>query len=142
MGTFGNEVLGIDLQKPQILWRYQNPQRQFPFYASAAVVPGAVVIGGRDKAVHALDPQSGEVLWTYIAGGRVDSSPLIVAGRVFFGTEAGALVALDLQSGAEIWNFATGAAVTASPAIAAGRLIIGAADGILYCFGREIKEHE
>ncbi|MDP7399439.1 MAG: PQQ-binding-like beta-propeller repeat protein, partial [Lentisphaeria bacterium] len=52
-----------------------------------------------------LDPQSGEVLWTYIAGGRVDSSPLIVAGRVFFGTEAGALVALDLQSGAvRNWN--------------------------------------
>src|ERR1700730_200695 len=36
-GTFNNEVLMVGLKDHRIGWRYQHPQRKFPFYASAAV---------------------------------------------------------------------------------------------------------
>jgi outer membrane protein assembly factor BamB len=36
-GTFNNDVLAVNLRTRRIAWRYQHPERQFPFYASAAV---------------------------------------------------------------------------------------------------------
>ena len=54
-GTYENEVLAVDLKTRKIVWRYRHPQRNFPFYSSAAVSGGRVFVGGRDKLLHALD---------------------------------------------------------------------------------------
>ena len=35
-------------------------KRQFPFFASAAITENSVIIGGRDKMVHALSLDTGE----------------------------------------------------------------------------------
>ena len=134
-GTFGNQVLCAGLEDSEILWWYEHPERNFPFYASAAVTDDIVVIGGRDKMVYALEPQTGEPLWIYPARSRVDSSPVIVGKRVFFGTAGGELVALSLDSGEKVWEFVTGASIIASPSVVAGKLVIGADDGNIYCFG-------
>ena len=48
-GTFNNEVLAFDLNRRRRLWRYAIPDRQFPFYSSAALANGRVILGGRDK---------------------------------------------------------------------------------------------
>ena len=141
-GTFGNQVLCTALEKSEILWRYQHPERHFPFYASAAVTDNLIVIGGRDKMVHALQSQTGQLLWTYPAKSRVDSSPVIVGERVFFGTVGGAIAGLHLNSGEKVWEFVIGAAVIASPSVAAGKLVIGADDGRIYCFGDRRINHE
>lgn len=138
-GTFGNQVWCAELQNSEILWEYEHPERHFPFYASAAVTADIVVIGGRDKIVHALEPQTGQLLWTYPAKSRVDSSPVIVGERVFFGTVGGELVALNLNSGKKTWEFVIGASIIASPSVAAGKLVIGADDGRIYCFGKRSK---
>ena len=53
VGTFNNEVLAFDLRAKKIVWRYENTERQFPFYSSAALVGGRVIVGSRDKLVHA-----------------------------------------------------------------------------------------
>ena len=135
-GTFGNQVLCAGLDSSEILWWYQHPERHFPFYASAAVTPDIVIIGGRDKMVHALRPQTGEPLWIYPAKSRVDSSPVIVGERVFFGTMGGELVALSIESGEKVWEFVTGASIIASPSVAEGKLVIGADNGSIYCFGK------
>ena len=134
-GTFGNQVLCAGLENSEILWRYQHPERHFPFYASAAVTADSVVIGGRDKMVHALAPQTGQPLWIYPAKSRVDSSPVIVGERVFFGTVGGELVALSLDSGEKVGEFVIGASIIASPSVAEGKLVIGTDDGRIYCFG-------
>ena len=135
VGTFGNQVLGIDLSAGVVAWRFSDPDRTFPFYASPALRDTVLVVAGRDKTVRALHTVSGRPRWTYAVGSRVDSSPVIGGNRVFFGTEGGEVIALDLFSGAPVWRFSTGAAVVASPALGAGRLLIGATDGRLYCFG-------
>ena len=134
-GTFGNQVLCAGLESSEILWGYEHPERHFPFYASAAVTADIVVIGGRDKMVHALNSQTGQPLWTYLAKSRVDSSPVIVDERIFFGTIGGELVALNLNSGEKVWEFVIGAAIIASPSVVDGKLVIGADDGRIYCFG-------
>lgn len=135
VGTFGNEVLGIDLRRRAVQWSYQHPTRNFPFYSSAALTADRVVVGGRDKMVHCLDRSTGKQLWTLTTGARVESSPLIAGERVIVGSNDGKLYELDLSTGKKTWQFDAGAALSASPAAAQGALVIGSQDGILFCFG-------
>ena len=134
-GTYGSEILGVNLDTGEIAWRYRHPKRRFPFFASAAVTQGVVIIGGRDKMVHALSSETGEPLWTYTTKSRIESSAVIVGRRAFLGTTGGMLIALDVSTGELVWEFATGSSIVASPSVADGRLYIGTDDGILYCFG-------
>lgn len=131
-GTFENEVLAVDLAAQQRLWRYQHPDRKFPFYSSAALAGGMVVLGGRDKLVTALDARTGKALWTFATRARVDSSPAISGGRVYVGSSDGKLYVLDLKTGRKLSEFEAGAPLSASPALAAGFLVIGSQDGVLY----------
>ena len=133
-GTFDNEVLGVSLAQKSVAWRYEHPQRKFPFYSSAAVTASRVVIGGRDKLVHGLN-LNGKVAWTFTTRARVESSPAIASGRVYVGSNDGRFYVLALTSGAKLWEFNAGAPLSASPAIANGRIVIGSQDGRLYCFG-------
>jgi len=133
-GTFDNEVLGVSLDQKQVTWRYEHPQRKFPFYSSAAVTASRVVLGGRDKLVHGLTP-NGKAAWTFTTRARVESSPAIAGGRVFVGSNDGRFYVLSLTNGAKLWEFNAGAPLSASPAIANGKIVIGTQDGRLYCFG-------
>lgn len=133
-GTFNNEVLMVNLTEHKVIWRYEHPQRKFPFYSSAAVTNNRVVVGGRDKLVHGLT-LDGKAAWTFATRARVESSPAIADGRVFVGSNDGRFYVLDLTTGAKVWEFTGGAPLSASPAVARGRIVIGSQDGRLYCFG-------
>jgi len=133
-GTFNNDVLMVNLAERRIAWRYQHPQRRFPFYSSVAVTANRVVVGGRDKLVHGLTT-AGKGVYTFATNARVESSPAIAGDRVFVGSNDGRLYVLNLTTGAKLWEFNAGAPLSASPAIANGRLVIGSQDGRLYCFG-------
>jgi outer membrane protein assembly factor BamB len=134
-GTFNNDVLAVNLRTRRVGWRYQPQERQFPFYSSAAVSQGRVVVGGRDKLVHCISAVNGKSLWTFSTRARVESSPAIAGGRVYVGSNDGRFYVLDLQSGAKVWEFNAGAPLSASPGLGSGRIVIGAQDGRLYCFG-------
>ena len=134
-GTFNNDVLAVDLKNKKYLWRYEHPERHFPFYSSAAVADGKVIVGGRDKLVHAIDQKTGQGVWTFATGARVESSPVTAGNRVYVGSGDGRFYVLDLASGAKIWEFDAGASIVASPALASGRIVIGSQDGVLYAFG-------
>ncbi|MFH1573033.1 MAG: PQQ-binding-like beta-propeller repeat protein [Acidobacteriota bacterium] len=136
LGTFGNEVLGIDLGRRVAAWVYTHPTRSFPFYSSAALTEQYVVLGGRDKMVHCLRRDNGKAVWTFMTGARVESSPLIAGNRVFVGSNDGKLYELDLATGKKNGEFVAGAALSASPAAGRGALVIGSQDGMLYCFGK------
>jgi eukaryotic-like serine/threonine-protein kinase len=134
-GTFNFEVLALDLKKRRVVWRYSQPDAQFPYYSSAALSNGRVIVGGRDKTVHAIDTSTGKAVWTFATRARVDSSPVVAGGRVYVGSSDGRLYVLDAASGQKLSEFDTGAPITASPAIAAGRVVIGSQDGRLYVLG-------
>jgi eukaryotic-like serine/threonine-protein kinase len=134
-GTFNNEVLALDLKRRTAAWRYAPADSRFPFYSSAALADGRVILGGRDKLVHAIDAATGKGVWTFATRARVDSSPVVAGDRVYIGSSDGRLYVLDAASGRKLWEFDTGADITASPAIATGRLVIGAHDGRIYAFG-------
>jgi eukaryotic-like serine/threonine-protein kinase len=134
-GTFNNEVLAFDLKTRKLAWRYAHKDRHFPFYSSAAVADGLVVIGGRDKMIHALNATNGKARWTFMTRARVDSSPVIAGGRVYVGSNDGRFYVLGLAKGEKIWEYDAGSPLSASPALASGRIVIGSSDGRLICFG-------
>ncbi|MFH1923972.1 MAG: PQQ-binding-like beta-propeller repeat protein, partial [Planctomycetota bacterium] len=55
--------------------------------------------------VHALDAASGRSLWSFTAGGRVDSPPTVWQGRVLFGSADGSVYCLRAADGALVWRF-------------------------------------
>jgi outer membrane protein assembly factor BamB len=71
-----------------------------------------VVAGGRvfvstvdSHQVHALDADTGKALWTYTAGGRVDSAPTYYRGTVLFGSRDGYVTCLAADKGELVWRF-------------------------------------
>ena len=134
-GTFNNEVLAVDVGAGALRWRYEHPERHFPFYASAAVAGDTVIVAGRDKLVHALDRETGEARWTFRARARFDASPAVAGNRVYVGNADGRLYVLDLETGEKVFEFHAGAAIMGSPAIAGGRIVFGTQDGTLFVLG-------
>ncbi|MFC1494238.1 PQQ-binding-like beta-propeller repeat protein [Thermodesulfobacteriota bacterium] len=55
--------------------------------------------------LHAIDSASGNILWSYTAGGRVDSPPTVYKGRVLFGSADGYVYSLNSADGELIWRF-------------------------------------
>ena len=127
--------LGIDLEANRVAWTYDSPHGDFPFYASAAATSEVVIVGGRDKLVHALNPKTGKALWTYDMKARIDASPVVAGDVVFVASKSGELSSLNLKTGSLVWKFETGSPIVASPSISNGRLVIGTLDGTVYAFG-------
>lgn len=132
-GHYGNEVVGIDLENGERLWRYKH--KSFPYFSSPAVTDDLVVIGGRDKTIHCLNRKDGTAIWTVRTRGRIDSSPAIAGNTVIAGSEDGRIYALNLEDGDKVWTYDLGDKITSSPAIVHGRIYIGANDGGIYAFG-------
>ncbi len=135
VGTDAGEFFAIDWSSSKVIWKYANRSRPSPFWSSAAVTDDLVVVGSRDKMVHAVDRNTGQPAWSFSTRAKVDSSPVIVGRRVYVGSSDGRLYALDLKSGRELWQFEAGGSLLASPAVASGRLVIGNDEGVLFCLG-------
>jgi glucose dehydrogenase len=63
VGNYGNIVLAIDPIAGETKWKYR--ERNFPYFSSAAVTAQHVIIGGRDKRLHAIDRATGKALWHF-----------------------------------------------------------------------------
>ncbi|MHC4116860.1 MAG: outer membrane protein assembly factor BamB family protein [Planctomycetota bacterium] len=74
--------------------------------SSVVVARGKLFVAAIDAhTVHALDANSGRRIWSYTAGGRVDSPPTIWRVRVLFGCADGYVYCLSASSGALVWRF-------------------------------------
>jgi outer membrane protein assembly factor BamB len=135
VGTYANEVLGLDRKAKKIAWSYEHPVRKFPFYSSAAVIDGKVILGGRDKLVHCFEAKTGKPLWEFATRARVESSPAVAGGRVYVGSNDGRLYVLDVAKGTKLFEFDAGGPVSSSPALADGKVLIATQDGKIFCLG-------
>jgi outer membrane protein assembly factor BamB len=58
-----------------------------------------------DHAVHALNAETGELRWSFTAGGAVDSPPTIYRGKVVFGCADGWIYCLRAFDGQLVWRY-------------------------------------
>ncbi len=74
--------------------------------SAPAVAGGRVYLAAIDAhTVHALDAGTGEAVWSYTTGGRVDSPPTVWRGRVLFGSADGWVYCLRADDGELVWRF-------------------------------------
>ncbi len=57
------------------------------------------------RTLYALDAGSGKVLWNYIAGGKIDSSPTVHESTVLFGCADGWVYCLRAADGVLAWRY-------------------------------------
>ncbi|NQT13796.1 MAG: PQQ-binding-like beta-propeller repeat protein, partial [Planctomycetes bacterium] len=73
---------------------------------SVVVAEGKLLVARIDThTVHALAADDGRTIWSYTAGGRVDSPPTIFEGHVLFGSADGWVYCLRAADGALAWRF-------------------------------------
>jgi len=61
-----------------------------------------------EKETHVLRAvrcSTGEIAWSFIAGGRIDSPPTVHEGRVIFGSADGWVTCLRARDGRQVWRF-------------------------------------
>lgn len=135
LATQSNQVLALNWKSGEVVWLFEDPDRQFPFLSSAAIGERSIFVGGRDKRFRAIDRQTGKTVWTYVTKRKMDVSAVLVGRRIFGADENGDIFALDAETGDERWKYETGSGFVASPAVGEKCLVIGSLDGVIYCFG-------
>lgn len=131
------------------LWTYRIFDRPDSLIDSAAALTasGKVIVPGGDGFLHALDRETGKLLWTFKSHGATDdehSKGTVVNsfegnvqigpnGLIYAGSDNGTLYAID-ETGHERWSFRTGMMVWSSPAIdpQARYMVFGSLDHKLY----------
>ena len=99
---------------------------------SAPTVANGKVFLASDDLVYALNKRTGDILWWFGAGNRIESAPAVSNGMVFIGSYDRNLYALDATDGVKIWNFSVGSVITSPPVVSAGTVYFGAWNGNLY----------
>jgi outer membrane protein assembly factor BamB/quinol monooxygenase YgiN/catechol 2,3-dioxygenase-like lactoylglutathione lyase family enzyme/pimeloyl-ACP methyl ester carboxylesterase len=74
--------------------------------STSVVAGGNLFVASVDThTVHALDADTGEPVWSFTTGGRVDSPPTIWQGRVLFGSADGHVYCLNAADGRLVWRY-------------------------------------
>ncbi len=76
---------------------------------TAPVVADGMLITAAPEshAVHALSAESGAPMWSFTAGGTIDSPPTIFRGTVIFGCADGSIYCLRASDGELVWRYRT-----------------------------------
>ena len=129
-GNHANQVVAFEVAAGKVAWTYQD--RAMPFYSSPAVTADLVIIGSRDKHLHAIRRATGEAAWKFRTGGRVEASPIAFTDAVVFASTDGRIYAAALADGTERWQLELGEALIASPAFGEDLLVVGGEKGTLF----------
>ncbi|MFN0067278.1 MAG: PQQ-binding-like beta-propeller repeat protein [Limisphaerales bacterium] len=133
VGHYENEFLAVDLRTGEVKWRYRD--RAFPFMSSPAVTADRIIVGSRDKRLHAISRADGRQAWVFPTRGKVEASPVVAGDRVVVGSDDGRLYVVSLADGRELWSYEVGAPLQGSAAVVKDRVVVGADDGTVYAFG-------
>ncbi len=74
--------------------------------SALTIANGKIFVSQVNKhTLFALDSDSGKPVWTFIAGGRIDSPPTYFDRRLIFGSADGWVYCLRAEDGALVWRF-------------------------------------
>ncbi len=91
-------------------WTYAAGDQSFHYVRSTpVVVDGVVYVGSWPSALHAIDVETGELVWDepFAADSAVVTSPAVADGRAFITTSGAGgttLYAVDITDGSELWS--------------------------------------
>lgn len=101
------------------------------------VVGDMVYVGVMNGKLYAINADTGQIAWSYQAGGAISHTPAVIGGTVYFGCEDAKIYALDAQTGVLRWTYTTGGPVLSSPIVVDDTILIGSFDGYLYALNTD-----
>jgi alcohol dehydrogenase (cytochrome c) len=120
VSTPNNQVIAIDAQSGNVLWRYRRPRptgASVPHDTSRGVALYAdkVLYAAGEAVLVALDARTGKEVWTTTvadnkSGYYISLAPLVANGKVMVGASGGEfgirgfVAAFDLETGKEQWR--------------------------------------
>ena len=143
-GTLANYAAANSESDWSELWSISLPGGLFAAPAIAGNGPNRTLIAGdANGAVHGINANSGEVLWSWPNTTPIPSflAPLEVipaSGTVIAASFGGWVFALDAQSGTKLWEFETNGLITAKPYYAEGpddgiaSILIATQEGVVF----------
>ncbi len=114
----GSFVYAVSLQNHEQVWQFPDKASTAnPFYAAPGLSPDGkqLIVGGYDKKLYSLDPQTGKTLWTFDkATDRYIAGPLVTDSMIYAPNADYNLYALDLSGNLQ-WSFSANQALWGSP---------------------------
>ena len=133
VGTDQGRVALVSLDGKKRLWTYEEVEGGAMVYASPAVADGVVVVGARDRAIHAIDLKTGKRKWVFRTPGDADVAAVICDGRAYVGSRGRRLHVLDLRTGEKLWEMNMPRGIGAPVAIGEGVILVGDEAGNVVC---------
>ncbi len=119
--AYNTQVYAINLANGNLIWRYPaEPDAQVTFYSPPALTEdGQLIVGGYDNVLYSLNPQNGQVNWTFEgAEGRYVGGPHVTKSGIYVPSTDHKVYAIDFNgqqlhdahiTEAEIWATPGGA---------------------------------
>jgi outer membrane protein assembly factor BamB len=107
-----------------------------PAVCSTCTAHGLVFFGSWDKKVYAVDIQTHQIVWSYLTGNIITSSPTVANGNVYIGSEDQYLYGFVAATGQPLTGFPvkTNGPIFSTPAVAGNNVYVESWDYNLYAF--------
>jgi outer membrane protein assembly factor BamB len=129
--SVNGKLYKLDAQTLEPVW-------ERPFEADAGLLTDpmladedTLLVGGIDRRLYALNPETGAVKWSFKADSWFWGQPLVADGTIYVPNLDSHVYALDLD-GNEVWAFETEAGVRATPLLAGDVLVVVDRKGNVY----------
>ena len=141
VGGYDGSLYAYDRQG-DLLWQEPLPGRIVggPTVDSNHILIGTGTVSSSDGsggALHAINIETNDPVWTYPTDGPVWSTPTVANGVVLVGALDHNVYAVNIEDGSEKWRFRSGGAVTSGIAVSNGRVFFGSFDSTLYALDVE-----
>jgi outer membrane protein assembly factor BamB len=130
LASLDHHLYAIELATGREIWRTDDLGAAIS--DSPTLTDGLILVGTFGEELIAVDPQSGNTVWTFVTSGWVWSNPAVGNGAAYFGDTAGIAYAVDVSSGREIWQKTINGAIAATPAYEAGRVYFVTESGTVH----------
>lgn len=124
--TMSGSVESYAIADGRLNWRFQaGPGVRFG--AHLLLHDGKIIAPARRGLVHALEAETGRLLWTRDLGAPIMQGAAANAGRMFIGTEEMFVFALDIADGNVLWRGARAAGASFRdycPVVSKGKVVL------------------
>ena len=101
----GSRMYCLERESGNLAWRYPSGVPLEANFTTGAVLAGDLLIAATDdKAVYAINKNTGEMVWQYFANSGVFSQPIVAGNVVVLPLASNQLIAISLDSGQEVWD--------------------------------------
>jgi eukaryotic-like serine/threonine-protein kinase len=115
----------------------QDKTKPWPFFyaqgirSTPAVYNDVLYFGGFDQKLHALDPASGQEIFTFQTQGYIASSPVISGNVIYFGCYDGKFRAINLDNRKLVWGYDSKSRIRGGASASARGIAFGNEKGVL-----------